>query len=116
MDDRFLLALLITVIVETVVLIAGSRFLITAPRPSTLKIVFVGALASSWSLPYLWFLVPRFVTGTAYLPVGECLVIIGEAVVFRFVLELRYGQCLLLSALCNLSSMIVGLVLVRVLW
>ena len=115
MDDRFLLALLTTVIVETGVLIAALYFVTPERRPSFQRILFAGGLASSWSLPYLWFLVPRWVSGPAYLPVGESLVILGEAVVFRFVLELRYAQCLTLSALCNLSSMGAGVVLVRVL-
>ncbi len=115
MDNRFLLALLITVIVETAILIAAFCFVIPKRKPSFPRVLFAGAFASSWSLPYLWFLVPRLVSGAAYLPVGECLVIIGEAIVFRFVLELRYAQCLTLSALCNLSSMSAGVVLVRVL-
>jgi hypothetical protein len=114
-DNRFLLALLFTVSAETAVLIAGFHLFFTQRRPSLLRVLFAGFFASSWSLPYLWFLVPRLVSGKAYLPVGECFVIIGEAVILRYVFELRYIQCVILSVICNLASIVAGVALVRIL-
>lgn len=110
MDDLFLWALLATVAIEVPVLVAAFRLVLKQRGPSLPRIFLAGGLASSWSLPYLWFLIPRFVSGNAYIPVGESLVILGEAMVFRLVFELRFAQCLLLSALCNSASTVAGVV------
>jgi hypothetical protein len=113
MDDAFLIALAVTVVVETAVLVAAVRLLVREGGPSTARLLVAGFLASSWSLPYFWFLLPRFVSGAAYVPVGECLVTLGEAVVLRFVLNVRYRTGLCLSVLCNAASWLSGLVLIR---
>lgn len=114
MDALFLLALALTVAVEIPVLIAGIHVLKPEPRPPLSKILFAGVFASSWSLPYLWFLIPDLISGWLYLPVGELLVTLGESLVFWFVLELRYAPCLILSVACNGSSFIAGLLLAQV--
>ncbi|HAA02715.1 MAG TPA: hypothetical protein DCE18_05010 [Syntrophobacteraceae bacterium] len=111
MDNLFLLALLVTISVETPLLVAGIRLVFKQSSPSLPRILLAGCFASSWSLPYLWFLVPRLVSGKAYIPVGESLVILGEAIVFQLVFELRFTQCLILSALCNLASTLTGVAL-----
>lgn len=113
MDDGFLLDLSVTILVETAVLIAAVLVLPPDRRPRLSRILFAGFFASSWSLPYLWFFIPRLVSGKAYLPVGECLVISGEAVVLRFILGLPYPQCFGLSTLCNLASILAGMLLVE---
>jgi hypothetical protein len=114
MDNRFLLALAVTVVVETAVLVAAIRFLFNNRPLSRSRILFAGCFASSWSLPYLWFLIPRFVPGKAYTAVGECLVIVAEAAIFRAVLNLTFGRCVGLSLLCNIVSFAAGLVMVEV--
>jgi hypothetical protein len=115
MDDVFLGALAVTILLETAVLIVACRCWINPPGPPLRRILFAGVLASSWSLPYLWYLLPRFVSGKGYLPLGELFVVLGEAVIFRFVFELRTVQCVMLSGFCNLVSFIAGMAFMRVL-
>jgi hypothetical protein len=112
-DNRFLAFLIITVTVETLVLALGVRSFVHVGRPPLSRVVFAGFLASFATLPYFWFLVPRFASGPSYLPVGEGLVILTEAIILRFVLELSNSRSLLLSAACNLCSMTVGLLILR---
>ena len=94
-------------------LAAGVRLLRGAARPGWAKVAFAGVFASVATLPYFWYLVPSFTTERTYLPVGEALVIAAEAAVFRFVLDLPYRPCLVLSAACNLCSLAAGLALAR---
>ena len=114
MDARFLAALLLTLAIEVPVLVAGMRILPPASRPPLRKVLFAGFIASIATLPYLWFLVPEFTDEHTYLPLGEALVIVVEAIVFRFVLDLPYRTCLWLSAACNLCSLAVGLAILHI--
>jgi hypothetical protein len=110
-DDRFLVALAVTIAVETSVLLAAVRLVLRGAAPSVPRTIAAGALASSWSLPYLWLLLPNYVSGWAYLPVGELSVVAGEALVYRLVLSRRLRVCVGLSAACNLASYLAGLAL-----
>lgn len=109
MDDYFLLALTVTVLTETAVLFVSLYYFFAERRPPFSCTLFAGFFTSSWSLPYLWYLLPRYVPEDAMFLVGESVVILAEAFILRFVLNLSFRQSLGFSSLCNLASIMVGI-------
>jgi hypothetical protein len=102
----FLQALLITVSTETVIL----RLL--EPRRPLKEVLFAGFLASTLTLPYLWFVLPQFISDYAlFLIVGELSVALVEAVLYFFVLRVSAKKALFLSFTCNLISFLLGLLM-----
>ncbi|HOO63982.1 MAG TPA: hypothetical protein PK364_08670 [Synergistaceae bacterium] len=76
------------------------------------KILFAGFFASFATLPYLWFLLPWYLSSYAlYAFVGEVLVILTEALFFRMYFSLSLSLSFLLSLWCNLFSLGVGKIL-----
>lgn len=113
-QERFIVALLLTVVIETAVLFLTVRFGFKLARRthSNSVLLFAGCCASAGTIPYLWFVLPWFLRSYALLVVGgELLVFLVEAVFYRFVLALGWTRCLLLSFLCNASSAAAGLLL-----
>jgi len=110
-EVQFLKALGITVAVETVVLFSIIRRWFKLPR-STLPnalLFFSGVYCSSATLPYLWFVLPHFLEAYAlFAIVGELAIFLIEATFYYFVLRLSINRSLLVSALCNLASVLVG--------
>ena len=104
----FLLALAVTIAIETGVLLLGWRWFGDGVRPRWTRFALAGVVPSALTMPYLWFLLPRFVNGAAYVPLGECLVVLAEAPVLAAVLGWRPGRALLASLLCNLASFLLG--------
>ena len=101
-----------TVVLETIVLWLSLRVLIKKMAPSTNKIIFAGVLASSATFPYLWFVVPWFTTGALYVPIGELIVTVAEAVILVWILNLTVRDGVLVSVLCNGVSLFLGVWLV----
>ena len=110
----FLVALLLTTGIETVVLFLVARFgfkLTRQTHPNTV-LLFAGCFASAGTVPYLWFVLPSLLRPYAFLVIGgELLVFLVEAVFYRFVLALAWNRCFLLSFLCNTGSATAGLLL-----
>ncbi len=109
----FLLALLSTVVIETAVLAAGWRWFGAGAPIRWRRLLLAGLLPSAATMPYLWFILPHFVSGPAYMPVGESLVVVAEAPMLAVLLDLRAGRALTASLLCNGSSYLVGPWLLR---
>jgi hypothetical protein len=78
------------------------------PWPSWPRIIATGALATTTSLPYLWFLVPTLVHTSLFWWIGEGMVIAIETAIIGFVLPLPAKDALAASTLCNLSSLALG--------
>jgi hypothetical protein len=112
----FLYGLMLAGGLETAILFLLLRFCFgyTKERISTGTLIFVGVLASTATLPYLWFVLPAFIHSRLQLIVyGEIGVTIFESLVYLYCLELKWQQALFLSVICNLSSMIAGLFLIK---
>jgi hypothetical protein len=109
----FLRALGTTVAIETVVL--GALCLRFGPRPVQWgRVVAAGILASSGTLPYLWFVLPPFITyRMALIVIGEILVTLLEMPVLRYVLPVPWGKAALFSVICNAASMGLGLLIFK---
>jgi hypothetical protein len=112
-EHRFLMALAVTCLMETAVLFAVVRrgFRIDASVLGSGILAFSGVFASFATLPYLWFVLPAFISRYLVLSVvGELLVVAVEAVMYCFFLRLGARRALLLSFVCNAVSYGLGLV------
>lgn len=108
MYERFFLsALLATVCIEVIVVCAAAR-LRRDPFP-LLRLSIAAVLASSFTLPYVWFVVPPFVPGQSVVLYSELLAFAAEALFFRYVLPAGWVPSLIYSFLANLCSYIFGL-------
>ena len=110
----FLLALVVTILVETIVLFILARkvFKIGTKEVDTPKLIFTGIIASFATLPYLWFVLPAFIFDRiTFIILGEGIVFLIEAAIYYFFLTHKVGQALALSLVCNITSVIVGLLL-----
>ena len=106
----FLRALGLSVLVELIVLIAIAK--IFKYEVEFLILVLVGILATTLTLPYLWFLLPAFIKSRLwYLLIGETSVVVIEALIFKLTLKISYKRAFLTSFACNAASFIVGLII-----
>ena len=76
------------------------------------KIALVGIVASGLTLPYLWFVLPSFISNsTLYLISGEVSVFLIETLIYIWLLNLKSGQALAVSLIANAASLLLGFVL-----
>lgn len=111
---KFLLALLLTITIEVVVVVVTIRYWYRAVRPaiSWQRCCVAAILASTLTLPYLWFVLPAWFSG--FLPLvlaGEPMVVIVEGFFYWFALRLSFPRALLLSFLANAVSFACGILL-----
>ena len=108
MDSVFIACLVSSIAIEVPILIAYVRFRLRAKSPPWPRIAATGILATATSLPYLWFLVPTFVQTYLFWWIGEGMVVAIETAIIAFVLPLPVKDSVAASALCNLSSLLLG--------
>ena len=102
----FLEALGLTLTIEL-----GVLLLITKARPLK-SVLFAGMLATSSTLPYLWFVLPELIPSYgAFLWVGELSIVIIEACIYSHILRINYLKAFYISFLCNLASFLFGVLL-----
>ena len=114
MIELFLYALALTIIIETgaLVILREINFL-KLKKIKLSKILFVWFFASFATLPYLWFVWSYFL-GNNYLLltiIWEFLVVFTEAIIFYFVLDLKYYKAFLLSFIVNFISWFIWLLI-----
>jgi len=113
-EYNFLFSLIFTIIVETVVLFLIIRLYLKIDKhrlPNNL-LIFCGTFCSFATLPYLWFVLPVFLgSHTNYIIFGELFVTLLESIILYFILRLDRKTSLIISALCNFISFILGLLL-----
>lgn len=111
-EGMFLEALGLTVAIETAALWGLTRLFRrggSAPAPG--RIAACGILCSSATLPYLWFVLPAWLTKRAALmAIGEPAVTLVEAGILMLALPARPARALALSFGCNLASWLMGLI------
>ena len=103
----FLIALFLTLLIEVPLLVL---YLKLSPRyklPLT-KVLSAGLLCSMTTLPYLWFVAPRFLPAEWYFYGGEALVTAAEALILYSVLSLRASDAVFASLFCNVVSASAG--------
>lgn len=108
-ETRFLMALMLTIFIEVIVLllfIKGAYKLQDRRYP---EIIIAGILASTLTLPYIWFVLPVYTN--YHVLAGELFAIIAEAGIYYRLLKLKFTRALLVSAAANIISMVSGLIL-----
>lgn len=106
-EIKFLYALAITISVETLVLFCVVRYL-NKKDSKTIRpqvIVACSIICSGATLPYVWFVFPRFIQEFIfYVIAAECFAVLAETAIIRFILNFSWVKCLLASFLCNMGS------------
>ena len=106
-ETQFLLALVTTWILEIPVLIVLVRYIFRETSLSLTSITAAGALCTALTLPYLWFVLPAYLD-VYYIPVGELLVALTEALILNRVLKLNPKTALVCSFVMNFISYFLG--------
>ena len=113
-EYKFLISLLFTVVVEIITLFVIIRFFLKKKKIKNSLLLFIGFLCSFATLPYLWFVIPLLVkTRIPYILIGEAFVILIESLVIFFMLKLNYKKSIIISFICNLTSFLLGLLLLN---
>ena len=108
----FLLSLLLTLVVEIPTLFLVARYLLKI-KIEAKEILYRGVFVNLFSLPYLWFIFPLFISSHNYILIGEILVVLIEAVILLKVLKIKFKNAFVLSLIANFSSYLAGIVLLR---
>lgn len=113
MVELFLLALVLTILIETIVLFLVSIFLKYDFKVfSSKRIIFAGIFASALTLPYLYFVFPYFLWDwNTYVAIWEISVTFMEAVFYLFYFDIKFYKWFLLSFLANVTSFSIWLIL-----
>jgi len=106
-EERFLVALALTILIEVGVLLILFNFLFKRDFKNS-KLIIIGSMLSVLSLPYLWFVLPPFINARYYLLYGEIIIIVAEALLLSYLLKLRISRALLVSVLINAASFLAG--------
>ncbi len=110
-QTRFLVSLLITLIIEVPILFFVLRFFYKNKKISFKKIISVGIIASTLTLPYLWFVISPYILSNYYIYIGEILIFLIEALVYNQLLELKFNRALFVSLICNFVSFVIGIII-----
>lgn len=122
--NSFWLALLLTIIIETLALWLLLRFVFKKEKQAknNKKIIFTGVIASFTTLPYIWFVFPQFsfyvklILGflrgmpLADIVIGEILVVFIESYIISRLLKIKYKKALLISLIINALSFAMGMI------
>ena len=108
----FLYAFFITQIAEIFVIFILIKRIYKYEELSISKIIFVGFIASALTLPYLWFVLPFYISNKILYPIiGESLVVLMEAIIYNQLLNIGLSKSFVISLVANISSILVGLLL-----
>lgn len=113
-DQAFLIALAMSLAVEVPVVWLTVRKLygVSPAALATSRLLASAILATVATLPYVWFVVPRFISYGGLRSAGtELLVTVVEAGIYRLTLRRPWRDCTAVSAAANLASWGVGKVL-----
>lgn len=109
---HFLLSLLFTLIIEILTLLLAAKYLLKLQVP-TKEIIWWSIFANLLSLPYLWFVLPLFISSYNYILIGEILVVSIEAIILWKALKINLKNAFILSLTANLASYLAGIILLR---
>ena len=108
----FLKCLVLTILIETIVLIIFFRLIVKTKEIEISKLLITGFVASFATLPYLWFIFPNYIDHTIlYMLTGESFAVLVEAVIIGAILRVKFIQSFLCSLTCNMISFFIGLII-----
>lgn len=113
MINNFLIALILTILIETTVLLLVSIFWkYDEKKFSSKNIIFAGIVASALTLPYLHLVLIEFLPWWyPYLITWEVSVTLIEAIFYMFFFEIKFTKWLSLSILANVTSFTIWVIL-----
>lgn len=107
-ETKFLISLALTLLIEIPLAVVIVHFIIKLREVSLWQVVFVSFIASALTLPYLWFIVPRYVDARLYIIYGEIFITLVEGIVYNQLLKINIWKALLLSLVVNMASYYFG--------
>ena len=110
-ETKFLLSLAFTVIIETAFLfvLIGCFFKEIGLQKNFWRILIAGIVCSGFTLPYIWFILPKYVSGkTLFAIIAETWAVLAETVIIMWALRIKALKSFLLSFVCNALSFILG--------
>lgn len=110
-ETKFLVSLILTLCIEVSVVLLLSGFII--PKVKKSKLIFASILATTLTLPYLWFIFPKYISYPSYILIGEIFVFLVESLVYWQTLSINLKKALLISFIANLASLLLGLLFFR---
>lgn len=109
---KFWIAWLLTILIETLVLFAIVKLFFKKDKISNLRILLVGILASTITLPLLRFVFPLFINdGVEYVVIWELLVTLIEVFIIKYWLKVSRWKAIITSVACNLISYLLWLII-----
>ena len=107
---KFWIAWLLTILIETIILFAIAKLFQKKDEISNLRLILVWILASTITLPLLWFVLPLFIKDwIKYTVIWELVVILIEIFIIKYWLKVSRWKAILASFICNLCSYLLGL-------
>ena len=107
---KFWIALLITILIETIILFIIAKLFRKKDQISNWMLILVWVLASTITLPLLRFVLPLFIKDwVEYTVIWELLVTLIEIFIIKYWLKVSRWEAILASIVCNLCSYLLGL-------
>ena len=107
---KFWIAWILTILIETIVLFAIVKLFWKKDQISNWRLILIWILASTITLPLLWFVFPLFVVDeTIYMVVWELAVALIEIFIIKYWLKVSRWKAIIASVVCNLCSYLFGL-------
>ena len=102
---KFLIAWILTILIETVVLFLIAKLFRRESQILTSKIILIGFIASTITLPLLRFVLPLFIHyGAEYTLIWEPLAIFLETFILKYWLKISWKRAIMASIVCNVAS------------
>lgn len=114
----FLKSLFLAILSEFIVLLFLLRtfpfFFLTTTHHRLSKVVAAAIFSTSLTLPYFWFVLPHYIDNRfLYIGTGESSIILIESIFYHYFLDFRVSRSFLLSLSCNITSIIIGKILLN---
>ena len=110
----FLKSLVLTITIETVVMIMFFRLITKLKDIGIFRLLITGFITSFATLPYLWFVFPDYIDSKLwYIIIGESFAVLVEAIIIRATLRAKFIQSLYCSLSCNIISFLAGLIIIH---
>jgi hypothetical protein len=110
-ESQFLIALITTLVVEVPLVFLLVRYFFRERKISRLRVVGIGILSTSVTIPYLWFIFAVFLDYWTMAIVGELFVFVVEALIYRKLLPISFLKAVVLSLIANVASIAVGILI-----
>ena len=105
---EFWIVRLITILIETIVLFIIAKLFRRKDQVSNWRLLLIGILASTITLPLLWFIFPLFIVNEVlYTVIWELSVTLIEIFIIKYWLKVSRWKAIIASIVCNLCSYLV---------